>query len=332
MAIAEPITAPTVPAATGTEPGGTNRRATRSVAERVDHLSAVSARRLIEPEEAFDFSTLSPGRVFADELSSVAGLDLDLTEEQRAQLTREELASMLAAGIRFEAVLNATFSMELAKSTELADPRHHYMLHEVGEETRHQRAFLRLVEQLQPAAKNPLDRGLGQWVRGRIVKSVMRYPALFCVLLLAGEEIPDLLQKLASEHPETDPLLRAVNRYHRQEEARHLAFARLVLPERWAKATRGERFRVRHVAPHMVKLLFDGMVHPGVYRTVGLPAFATWRAAHRTPQRLALRHDATRPILRTLIDVGAFRAGHVPKAWRELCGVDRHGTPVTAGS
>ena len=49
--------------------------------------------------------------------------------------------------------------------------------------------------------------------------------------MLAGEEIPDLMQKLASEHPETDPLLAEVNRYHRQEEARHLAFARMRLPE-----------------------------------------------------------------------------------------------------
>jgi hypothetical protein len=299
----------------------------RPVVTRIEHLSAVSTRKFVEPEDAFDWSTLSTGRVFSDDLSSINGLDLDLTEEQRARLTREELASMLASGIRFEAVLNATFSVELAEAVTLLDPRHHYMLHEVGEETRHQRAFLRLIEQLQPTAKNPFDRGFGRFMRGRVIAMAMRNPALFCVLLLAGEEIPDLLQKLASEHPDTDPLLAAVNRYHRQEEARHLAFARLVLPERWRQASVVERWRVRHVAPHLVRMLFEAMVHPGVYRTVGLPAFPTWRAAHRTPQRRQIRHDATRPILRTLLDVGVFRAGRVPKGWRDLCGVDRSGLP-----
>src|SRR3954453_2278 len=160
------------------------------VEQRIDHLSAVSTRKLIEPEDTFDFSTLSTGRVFADELSSINGLDVDLTDEQRAALTREELAAMLSAGIRFEAVLNATFSVELAEAESLADPRHHYMLHEVGEETRHQRAFLRLIEQLQPTARNPLDRGIARFVRTWLIRTVMHNPALFCVMLLAGEEIP----------------------------------------------------------------------------------------------------------------------------------------------
>jgi hypothetical protein len=296
--------------------------------ERIDRLSTASVRRVIEPEDQFDFAALGPGRVYADELSSVAGLDLDLTDAQRAQLTREELAAMLAAGIRFESILNATFSVELAKSTRLGDARHHYMLHEVAEETRHQRAFLRLIETIGPQATNTLDRGLGQILRNIVIRTVMRNEALFCVMLLAGEEIPDLFQKLASEHPDTDPLLRAVNRYHRQEEARHLAFARIVLPERWRRAGWFARWQVRHVAPPLTRMLFETMVHPGVYRVVGLPGFRTWRAAHRTPQRVALRHEATRPILRTLLDVGALQAGRVPRAWRALCGVNRHGNPV----
>jgi hypothetical protein len=314
-----------------TTPPETTDRPGRFLATRIDQLSNVSARRRIEPEEAFDWSTLSPGRVFADELSSLNGLEVDLTEEQRAALTREELASMLAAGIRFEAVLNATFSRELAEAERLGDARHVYMLHEVGEETCHQRAFLRLIEQLEPSARNPFDHGIGRFVRGRIYAMIMRSRVVFCVMLLAGEEIPDLLQRNASEHPDTDPLLAAVNRYHRQEEARHLAFARLVLPERWAQASWWERFQVRYVAPVLVQMLFESMVHPGVYRTVGLPAFRTWRAAHNTPERRALRYEATRPVLRSLVDIGAFGVSRVPKMWQWLCGVNAAGEAAAAG-
>jgi P-aminobenzoate N-oxygenase AurF len=297
---------------------------------RINRLNDVSARQLREPEDEFDWSTLGRGRLLGDDLLSVAGLDLDLTEAQRVQLSREEVASMLASGIRFEAVLDAAFSLQLAFAQALDDPRHVYMLHEVGEETRHQRAFLRLREQIAPTAQNPFDKGNVRAVVNFMIRILVRSPAMFCVMLLAGEEIPDLLQKLATEHPDTDPLLRAVNKYHRAEEARHLAFARMILPEHWAAAGPLERARVRYLAPRQITMLFSAMVHPGVYRAIGLPGFATWKAVNRAPRRLALRYTATRPILETLVDAGVLRRGRIPRGWRDLCGVDRDGAPVTA--
>ena len=304
-----------------------------AVDTRVNRLSDVSARQLREPEAEFDWGALGGGQILPDELLSVAGLGLSLTPEQKATLSREEVASMLASGIRFEAVLDAAFSLQLAYAgdDDLDDVRHVYMLHEVGEETRHQRAFLRLREQLAPKARNPFDTAIPRRVMRRIVKVLLRSPALFCVLLLAGEEIPDLFQKLASEHPDTDPVLRAVNKYHRAEEARHLSFARVVLPEQWAKAGFVERWRVRHAAPVIITALFETMVHPGVYATAGLPPFKTWRAAHRTRQRLQIRYDATRPILTTLCDNGIVRRTRIPAGWRRLCGVDRKGAPISRG-
>jgi hypothetical protein len=300
-----------------------------AVETRITRLSDVSARQVREPEVEFDWNSLGRGQIIPDDLMSIAGLDLDLTPEQKVKLSREEVASMLAMGIRFEAVLDAAFSLQLAHAEELDDPRHVYMLHEVGEETRHQRAFLRLREQLEPTAYNPLDHGIPKFVMKQMVKVLLRSPAFFDVMLLAGEEIPDLFQKLATEHPDTDPLLRSVNKYHRAEEARHLAFARMVLPEHWAQAGFIERLRVRYLAPLHIKMLFEAMVHPGVYRTVGLPAMQTWRAALRTPQRLQIRYDATRPILATLLDVGVLKRGRIPFGWRSLCGVDRGGEPVS---
>ena len=299
-----------------------------AVDTRINRLSDVSARQLREPEAEFDWSAMGSGRLIGDDLLSVAGLDLELTDAQRARLSREEVASMLASGIRFEAVLDAAFSLQLAFAQQLDDPRHVYMLHEVGEETRHQRAFLRLREQIAPTAKNPFDHGPVAFISHLMIRILLRSPALFCVMLLAGEEIPDLLQKLAAEHPDTDPVLRAVNKYHRAEEARHLAFARMVLPELWPAAGNVERARVRYIAPRQIKMLFEAMVHPGGYRTVGLPGFKTWRAANRPPQRLALRYAATRPVLQTLCDVGVIGRGRIPKGWRELCGVDRRGEAV----
>ena len=106
--------------------------------ERIERLSTLSLKRVIEPDEALTGS-IGPGQVLPDELLSIAGLDLDLTPEQRATLSREEVASIAANGVRFEAVLAAGFALEILRREDLTDPRITYILHELGEETRHSR-------------------------------------------------------------------------------------------------------------------------------------------------------------------------------------------------
>ena len=177
-------------------------------------------------------------------------------------------------------------------------PRITYLLHEMGEETRHQRLFQRIITQVGPKARNPLQ---GHWLVKRVDRRgqmwVIDHPGLLYVMVLAGEEIPDLLQKLASEHPDTDPFLAEVNRYHRQEEARHLSFARSMLPEVWAKASWVDRFQIHHVAPAIIRQMFGFLVHPGVYETIGLDGWATWKAVQKLPERQGLLAEATRPVL-----------------------------------
>jgi hypothetical protein len=251
---------------------------------------------------------------------SVAGLGLDLAPEQRARLSREEIASITAAGLRFEAVLEAGFASHIATAGDLTDARITFILHEMGEETRHQRLFQRLLAELGPEARSPFPLWLQRFGYRAIVRASIKNPAFFYVLVLAGEEIPDLFQKLASEHHETDEFIRAVNKYHRMEEARHLSFARAVFPEVWAKASPFDRLLVQRLAPRLIRFMFDSMVHPGVYATVGLPAMLTWRAANSTAERSAFRRQATRPVLDVLLEAGALRDKSLPAPWRRLCG------------
>lgn len=136
------------------------------------------------------------------------------------------------------------------------------------------------------------------------------------------------MQKRAAEHPDTDPFIRQVNRYHRQEEARHLSYARTILPELWDRAGLFDRYLVRRVAPLIIGGMFDMLVHPGVYETVGLPGWSTWKAAKATPERTTFRQDATRPVLDALLGAGAITRGRVNSRWRRLCGVDRDGAPL----
>ena len=130
-----------------------------AVAKRVERLNTASVRRVIEPEEAFAWGELGKGQLIPDVLLTIDPDEYGLTPEQRATLSREEVASLLESGVRFESVLISAFAMELAESRHLVDARSTYALHEMGEETRHSRAFLRLVEHIEPTAPRLLLHG-----------------------------------------------------------------------------------------------------------------------------------------------------------------------------
>ncbi len=298
-----------------------------AVVERVERLNRASLRRVIEPDADLPGS-IGDGQLMADELLSIAGMDLDLTAEQRRILSREEVASMFSAGTRFEAVLEIGFARQVAYARALTDPRITYLLHEIGEETRHQRLFIRLISQINPQAVHPLE---GKAWMDRLDRFgtgwITNHLAMLYVMVLAGEEIPDQMQKLASEHPATDPFLASVNRYHRQEEARHLSFARTMLPEVWAGASRVERTVIRRIAPLVISDLFRFMVHPGVYSQVGLDPWATWKQVNKSPTRVQLRRVSTRPVLEALLNAGVLDRGDIPAGWQKLCGVNADGVP-----
>jgi hypothetical protein len=301
------------------------QRTETTIEERIDRLSTASLKRVVEPDVDVP-GEVGPGQILPDELLSVAGLNPDLTPGQRAVLSREEVASITAAGIRFESILAAGFSMQILRNRDLTDPQVTYILHELGEETRHSRLFVRLLSQLRPKARNPLE-PFFRVMQRIVLPFLLRRPAFFCVLVLTGEEVPDLFQKRTAEHPDTDPFVREINRYHRAEEARHLAFARMILPGLWKEAGFLERFLVRRFAPFMVGGMVDTLVHPGVYETVGLPGFATWRAANRSPERLAFKQEALGAVLGALLDAGVLKRGRIPARWQEICGVDANGEP-----
>jgi hypothetical protein len=297
--------------------------------QRVSRLSHVSAKRVIEPDDEV-LGDFRPGQILPDELLLTAGLDLELSAEQKATLSREQVAAMLDGGIRLESVLLGGAGLLMSTWGDLTDPRVTYLLHEVGEETRHSRLFQRMIGQLAPKARNPFHRGIDARIGARLYRLTATHPLLFCTMVLAGEEYPDLVQRRAVEHPGCDDYLRRANLYHREEEARHLAFGRMLLPELWAAAPRRERWMARRVAPLLVRLMIETQLsHPGIYALIGLPARRTaWKVNHSAQQR-ALVAEAMRGVLKSLLIAAPEMKGRVPRGWRRLCMVDRHGNPAS---
>jgi hypothetical protein len=192
-------TAPATKAATKAAPVST--KSPKTVDQRIERLSTASLNRILEPDVDVP-GEVGDGQVLPDELLSIADLPellASLSPEQKRTLAREEFGSIVATGVRFESVLMAGFSVEIVGTRDLTDPRVTYLLHEMGEETRHSRLFVRLLNRSasrQEPARSP-DLPGAQHI---VIPVLTSMPALFC-LLVWRRGGADLMQKLASSTP-----------------------------------------------------------------------------------------------------------------------------------
>jgi peptidoglycan hydrolase-like protein with peptidoglycan-binding domain len=176
-----------------------------------------------------------------------------------------------------------------------------------------------MVGQLEPRAVNPYHRGISAAITRAIYRLIVNNPVLLCVMVLAGEEIPDLIQRQAIDHPDTDDYLRRASIYHREEEARHIAFAGVLLPELWERASHRQRLLATHIAPLLIDLMLETQLcHPGIYEAAGLPGARTSRAVRRRPAYRQLRADGTRPVLKALKAAAPKVARRTPRGWRRI--------------
>lgn len=297
---------------------------------KITRLNRASVRKTLEPEEMFDFSVPCEGLPISANRISIYDHPAfaTLTEEQQIILAREEIASMLQVGVRMEAVLQAQMSLLIARFPNLFDPRVEYMQHEIAEETRHSRAFVRMAQRYEPKAVNPFLSGFLKWNTYLLTGYSMTHESAWLISTLVGEEFPDIVQHASVNDPNTEPLLKEINRYHILEESRHLSFAKMRLIEAYPSAGLIERFFIRYILCVQAWFMFALYVNPGVYAVVGLPKWRTWWAAQRLPKRRNIRVKAMRKVLDACLNAGVFRKGHLPWGWRYLCGVDKNCHPI----
>jgi hypothetical protein len=159
------------------------------------------------------------------------------------------------------------------------DPRTHYALTEIGDETRHVLMFAKAITRLgTPTYRPPV------FVRqlARVYKAVATGPALFAPVLVA-EEITDRLQRETVNDETVHPLVRMVSRIHIVEEARHVRFAREEVARQMAKVGFVGKVVSNLSSAVVASFVAGSLISPDVYREVGLdPAEAT-RAARNNP-------------------------------------------------
>jgi hypothetical protein len=222
-----------------------------------------------------------------------------MTDEQRIELSRQELASVASTGLWFEIILIQMLT-RWAYHQDPQDPRTQYALTEIGDETRHIVMFAKAIARLGTPTYRP-PRLVHQLAR--IYKATARGPALFAPVLVA-EEVTDRLQRETVSDETVHPLVRMVNRIHVVEEARHVRFAREEVARQMARL--GPIGKVVNNISSAVVATFvaNVLINPDVYRVVGLDPDEAIRAARDNPNWHESRRWMAEKIMAFLDDHG----------------------------
>jgi len=215
------------------------------------------------------------------ERTSLYGTDLwaRMTEQQRIELSRQELASVASTGLWFEIILIHMLA-RWAYKQDPQDPRTQYALTEIGDETRHVVMFTKAIARMgTPTYKPPkLVRQLA-----RVYKALAVGPALFAPVLVA-EEITDRLQRSMVNDESVHPLVRMVNRIHVVEEARHVRFAREEVARQMPLLNPLGKVITNVASAVVAAAVADVLISRHVYENVGLDPAEAVRTARSNPR------------------------------------------------
>jgi hypothetical protein len=201
-----------------------------------------------------------------------------MTDEQRVELSRQELASVASTGLWFEIILIQMLT-RWAYHRDPQDPRTQYALTEIGDETRHIVMFAKAIQRLGAPTYRP--RRLVHQL-ARVYKATATGPALFAPVLVA-EEITDRLQRETVNDETVHPLVRMVNRIHVVEEARHVRFAREEVARQMARIGPVGKVVSNVTSAVVAAFVADSLISPEVYARVGLDPGEAVRAARANP-------------------------------------------------
>lgn len=222
-----------------------------------------------------------------------------LTQEQRLELSRHELASIASTGLWFEIILIQMLA-RYAYHQDAQSPHTQYALTEIGDETRHVIMFAKAVARMGTPTYRP-----NRFVHNlaRLYKATARGTVLFAPVLVA-EEVTDRLQRATMNDDAIHPLVRMVNRIHVIEEARHVRFAREEVARLMPAMGPVHRLVNNTLAAIVSAFVVSSLINPGVYAQVGLDPKVAVKAARKNPHRRETRRWMAEKIMAFLTEQG----------------------------
>lgn len=189
----------------------------------------------------------------------------------RARIGLHMIATFARIGWQFESVLKRGL-LEFALRLPDDAPEFRYCYHEVIEEAQHSLIFHEFVARTGLPTRPPRILGVGERL---VIGFARRFPELFFLFVLAGEDPIDYTQREMLKEPDgLHPLLERISRIHVTEEARHIAFARHFL-RRNVPRLRGPKLFVLRLRTAVVMCIAARMMsRPSghVVRSYGIPA------------------------------------------------------------
>jgi hypothetical protein len=222
----------------------------------------------------------------------------------RARIGLHSIAANMKAGLQFESVLKRGL-LEYAFQLPDHSPEFRYAYHEVIEEAQHSLMFQEFVNRTGldvPGLTWDLKFG-----SRRVIGIARRFPALFFVFVLGGEDPIDHVQRTALRSGrKLHPLLERIMRIHVTEEARHLSFARQYLRTNVPTLNRRQRHAIAFEAPLILAQMASVMMRPPrtLVRTYNIPKDVLIEAyGPDAPSRDATR-ESLRKVRSLLVELG----------------------------
>jgi P-aminobenzoate N-oxygenase AurF len=212
-----------------------------------------------------------------------------LPQEERARIGLHRVVTAMKIGVQFESVLKRGL-LEWATRLPNGAPEFRYAYHEVIEEAQHSLMFQEFVNR---SGFDPPGLPWHMRVGSRVVVGLgRRFPVLFFLFVLGGEDPIDYTQRRWLRRDDSHPLLARIMRIHVTEEARHLSFARHYLRHQVPQLGRLRRFELSVAAPLLLGEMARQMLHPS----------AELRKAHGASRRALKQQVSSRDARRFVRD------------------------------
>jgi hypothetical protein len=233
-----------------------------------------------------------------------------LSEEQRIELSKHEVASVASVGLWFEILLMQLLLKDVYRSDPTA-ARTHFALTEIADECRHSTMFGRAIGHFGVPAYGPRPQ-----VRrlAKIFPLIARGAGAYASILI-GEEPVDRWQREQMNDERIQPMVRMVSRIHVLEEARHVTFAREELEKAVSRMGRTERLIQQTITAQAAFVMMRSLVHPDVYAAVGIDPREGRHAALGNPHYRATIAWMGEKVMPYLEEQGMVGGGYNRKVW-----------------
>jgi len=280
--------------------------------EYLEHITEASHRKSFDPYKAIDWSVPFDLERFylPPDMVSLYGTPLwdRMTREQQVKLSMHEACSALSTGIWFETQLSMKF-MDYVINTSPHDPHFYWMQTEVADECRHSMMFGELIRHTGVP-----------WYKPRFSTLFVAFtkyltPKISMILgTLAAEDVTDYLNRRIAQDPDCHPAMRELSKIHIVEEARHLGYARQWLKDNWPNIGSLRRAMARRDALMTTSIIIWELVHPDIYKNVGLPAEAA-QIAKQNPYRKRMKREMSQELVEFLSEIDVIDTKFAAK-WR----------------